>query len=174
MMKECYCCHQQFEGESEFCSKACEDTRSELNSWIVDSCFASKTQDSRVFFYDIGFGRLCSMYTVYVLRWTHEKSMKERREIDFHLDRIASSIQTKLNRIFIDDKLAKGISDLFMRLFDANSRGWVYRKKLWHDREAQEISYLSKMFFKEVLTRDEIVNQLDKLIEGRIRPKKVY
>ena len=174
MMRNCAVCGQEYDGQPEYCSQNCQASMQDAVQWINEALVTPPNEDKRVFFYDVGFGRLCDLFIIYLLKLSKQKSLKERREIDFHLDRIGSAIVTKLNKIFLDRGLSEGISTLFFRLYQADARMWTARTRAVTSTEDDSFIKAAGDYFDQSTARDGIINELDMLVEGRIRPGRVY
>lgn len=174
-LKNCQICNQVFEGEYPLCSAKCEALCkfAEDIAWQITE--HKNTQDTRIFFYDIGFGELCDKYAIMIIRYEHQDKLKGRKETDFYIRRLRDAIMSKINRSCYHPATKQNAASLIKELFNVNAEMWRLRGiALGGDKYSSSASEAAHDYFTKSYQRDDLRDQLDALVDGRIRNSRVY
>lgn len=156
------CGHDIVKSQDDICSDKCRNSEQQVNEFSTDlkNYFS---EDPRVFFYDVGFGKLCDILTVLIIKRNKQTVLNGQLETDFQIGRIKQSILTKVNRACTDQRFRKAVNSLIHQLFLVNSNIWRKRSK-----ESKE------NYFDLMKKRDELRKQLEAIVDGRTRTNRVY
>ena len=175
-MLMCSVCGQDFmDSGSDKCSERCEQgsiAAAELTESLIKQ---PRSNDDRVFFYDMGFGDLCDRYTILVLRRLHQRSLQEQIETDFHIGRVRLSISTKINRLACGSNVREQIGKLIQKLYCVNAKMWRLRSRAMSTSLPNEhCDAAATAFFGFTPDRDAVRQELDLVVDGRARNPRVY
>lgn len=177
--KSCSVCGQSYErpGEDQTltCSSKCTNLSNEVSNFADEMVTFKDPDDQRIFFYDVGFGDLCDRYCILMLRKSHEKSLGEKKETEFHIGRLRRAILTKINRCGYDQEELDKIANLLDELVSINAHMWRIRHILRSltDNEPSRIAWFES-YWQHSENRDRVRGELDMYVEGRIRTVRVW
>lgn len=164
----CSICGQKYdplETKDGICGGKCRTGLSHIEETVR---FLGKLQrdpaDIRVFFYDVGFGKLADLYTIFILRFMYAPSLAVGQEAVVQLDKLEFSLKTKLNKCSLPMDLKNRICQKVIDLYKINAVMWRIR--------GQENSDKSE-YFSFSKKRDAIRAELDQIIEGRIKTVRI-
>lgn len=158
----CIICYTQtIDSKDGICSKKCRDAEKSILEFTDEILDHQNTEDSRVYFYDIGLGSLIDMYVIHTIKF-YEENTFSKAETKYYLSKLYESIMTKINRSARNSYMKIFINQKMKELFMINYR-------MWKMRELRDIKY-----FDLCDQRDVIKNEIDMTVEGRSRINRVY
>ena len=134
-----------------------------------------QTDDSRVYFYDVGIGELLDKYAVYSIRAMKQRPI-DRQSTNYFLNKLAESIESKINRSARNKPIRQHLTNILKKLIKVNSEMWKLRNTL-AEGMSEPASYTAEtalLYFELSDERDKLKNEADLVIEGRSRITRVY
>lgn len=171
-LQSCSLCHQAFEGigpSDGLCGDKCRKGKREIGH-LVDtlSNFKKDPEDSRVFFYDVGFGKLADLYTVFMLRYIYSETLALAKENVIQLDKLEFSLRSKLNRCSLLKAITDRICNKILDLYHINAEMWRLRATRAQAGDIRSVEYWELSDDRDVLRAE-----LDRLIEGRVKVTRI-
>jgi hypothetical protein len=170
-MNNCVICDSKFSNinlEIEYCSNPCQVAEEMLSdlSQVIEA--TKPSEDPRIFFFPLSFGRLVDEFVILSLKRSYTKSIKRQQELDYMLFKCKKSIQTTLGQIFHDDKFREGMTKAAKQLFQINAMMWN-RNDLARDKSIPE--NIRKERYWDLIElgdqRHKLIRQLDMMIQGK-------
>lgn len=187
-MLHCILCNRKYESlvesSREYCSDGCRRVDTATEEFGEDIKDYKNPTDTRVFFYDIGFGDLCDRFSILMLRYYRQKSLADKQQTSALLERVRQAILTKVNRIGYQKDDLQSIVQIFYGLCEVNAALWRVRDDLRvttyarFDRDPQirerQLSELSVEYFDLSDRRDSLRHELDEWVELHPRMARVW
>ncbi len=169
----CQICEVQ--STSKYCSRPCEIGKENLIALQKDLLGLKQSEDRRVFFFDHSMSELADMYTIALLKYAHETSMKRQQHFAKNAQNLLKSITTKINRRHITPELLAAFNNLIRDLYKANASMWYSRKMALNtryntnDRAEWAMNYLEADNY-----RTNLKTQIDTYADGISFAEKNY
>lgn len=171
----CPVCDSKFENNSGFCSQSCKSIQEMTYSCIDLISGVRPTDDPRIFFYPLSFGRIIDEWSILCLKRANTNSIKSQQELDYLIFKVRRSIETQLGQIVFEQKHRNSVISLTQELASINS-------KIWRERDLAEDPRISMDFRKSAAfkalqlarERDNRIKALDFLVSGRSHLIKIF
>jgi hypothetical protein len=174
-VRKCQQCGSECGPENEFCSKRCEELLDRSQHLQKLMIVTQPSEDHRIFFYPLTFGRLVDEYVTMTLKQVSTRSIRYKQELDYILFKCNKSIETHISQIAYDRRHRASFSKLVCDLFGIAGEIWRLNE-LARDPRASES--MKRDLAYSILSlndqRHQKIKELDVLLTGRTTHVRVY